>query len=78
MKSAKIVLLISLLVFLSLAMLPIDDGNLNECPPAYPGGAGRWVLDLDGSCWYLHTDAEFDVGPDECYACHDGIQAAEW
>lgn len=72
----KILLLISLLVLLSLAMLPTE-GNPNQCPPTYPGGLGTWLLD-GADCWYLHTDIEFDSPPADCYACHDGIQAAEW
>jgi len=69
-------LFITILVLLSLAMLPAED-NPNQCPPAYPGGAGTWLLD-NGACWYLHTVTEFDASPAECQACHDGTQAGEW
>ena len=80
MKRIIIPLLItSVILLLSLAMLPVEDvETVNQCPPTYPGGAGMWLLDpYDGSCWYLHTEYEFDHYQ-ECESCHDGIQAALW
>ena len=73
------IFLIACAALFSPLLMQIDDDGVRGCFPTYPGGAGTWVFDpADSSCWYIHTDAEFDAFSETCAACHDGVSAAEW
>ena len=57
-------LLAAFLIFSLSAFIP-----LNECQSDITG-SGTWQHEADGSCWYIHSEYEFD-NDKGCVNCHD-------